>query len=346
MSQGDFSQALAEKYEQSAGETGVLIRSMNKMHANTKQIIQSVNHESGHLKEVSDNVRFMFTDMDQELQDVSATTQNMSAGMEETAASAQQINASTDEFEKAVDSIAKGAQSGAEEAAIISKRAGDLKVSLGQSMAQTTVAYEEVRTGLYEALEQSKSVDAIKALSEAILQITQQTNLLALNASIEAARAGEAGKGFAVVADEIRKLADASKNTVEQIQTITGSVTDSVSNLQQYTQRLMDLFTGNVMEDYALMNRTSESYLDDAMYMDQMVSKFSATSEQLSVSIQNLTQAINEISSSNNDSAAGTEEIADKTGSVASKANEIAGEAQKTNDSAERLNEIIRQFKF
>lgn len=345
MAQGDFSQTLPAKYENSVGETGLLIRSMNKMHENTKQVIQSVNEESTYLKEVSNTVHFMFTDMDKELKDVSATTQNMSAGMEETAASAQQINASTDEFEKAIGSIAKGAQEGAEEAAVISKRAEDLKITLEKSIAATKNVYEEVRSGLDEALEKSKSVDAIKELTEAILQITKQTNLLALNASIEAARAGEAGKGFAVVAEEIRKLADASKNTVGEIQTITGNVTDSVSNLQHFTQRLMELLTKNVVNDYAMMNKTSESYLNDATYMDRMVAEFSTTSEQLSASVQNLAQAINEISTSNNESAEGTEEIADKTNVVVNKANGIAGEAQKTNDSADRLNQIIRQFK-
>ncbi|WP_245608607.1 methyl-accepting chemotaxis protein [Saccharibacillus sacchari] len=346
MAQGDFSRELPRNYENNKDETGVLIRSMNKMHDNTKQIISSVNQEAVYLKEAAGAANVLFTDMDRDLQDVSATTQNMSAGMEETAASAQQINASADEFEKAIESIAKGAQEGAGEAAVISRRAGDLKTALERSIAETSVVYAEVKSGLDEALEKSKSVDEIKALSEAILQITQQTNLLALNASIEAARAGEAGKGFAVVADEIRKLADASKNTVGQIQNITVGVTESVGNLQQFTQRLVALLTGNIADDYAMMNKTSESYLNDATYIDRMVAEFSSTSEQLSASVQNLTQAINEISGSNNESAQGTEEIADKTAAAVSQANQIAEEARKTNDSADRLNRMIRQFKF
>jgi len=346
MAEGDFSRELPESYGKKSDETGMLIRSMNNMQENTKQVIRSVNQESAYLKESAAAASAMFAEIDRELQDVSATTQNMSAGMEETAASAQQINASTNEFEKAIGSIAAGAHEGAQEAAVISKRAEDLKSALERSITETTDAYDEVKSGLDEALEKSKSVDEIKALSEAILQITQQTNLLALNASIEAARAGEAGKGFAVVADEIRKLADASKNTVGQIQTITGNVTESVGNLQQFTQRLVELLTGKVMEDYAMMNRTGEAYLNDANYMDRMVSEFSSTSEQLSASVQNLAQAIQEISGSNNEAAEGTEEIADKTASVVDKANGIAGEAQKTNDSADRLNAIMRRFKF
>ncbi|OWA35661.1 methyl-accepting chemotaxis protein [Saccharibacillus sp. O16] len=346
MSKYDFSHDIPQKYTHSTGETGVLIRSVMQMQENMKQVIQSVDQEVIDLKQVSHTVNEMFQAMDQELQDVSATTQNMSAGMEETAASTQQINASTNEFEKAIESIAKGAENGAAEAAVISRRAGELKSTLERSILQTRSVYENIQSGLQVALENSKSVDAIQALSESILQITQQTNLLALNASIEAARAGEAGKGFAVVADEIRKLADASKNAVGEIQTITGSVTHSVGDLQQFTQQLMELITGRVLPDYAMMGKTSDSYLQDATYMDRMVSDFSSTSEQLQASVKSLAEAIHEISLSNNESAEGTEEIAGKTTSVVSKANGIAGEAEKTNDSADRLDEMMRQFKM
>ncbi|WP_322906236.1 methyl-accepting chemotaxis protein [Paenibacillus campi] len=346
MAQGDYSNELPEKYQRMSGETGQLVRTLAKMQTTTRDMIYRVAEEVRTLRAINHRTNETFRDTATHIKNVSATTQNMSAGMEQTAASAQEISASTREFETAIDTIASGAHQGAERATAINERAGTLKQRLEDSIAITSKSYYEIKTGLDEAMAKSRSVEMIQALSDSILQITKQTNLLALNASIEAARAGEAGKGFSVVASEIRLLADASRETVNQIQQIASEVVESVGSLQQYSSRLMALLTGEIAADYGMMRETSENYIQDAGDIDKMVSEFSATSQQLSASVQNLAQAIHEIALSNNESADNTEEIAAEAQRIMQHATEVTEEVRKTSDSAERLSTLVDHFKF
>lgn len=74
--------------------------------------------------------------------------------------------------------------------------------------------FQEVKDQGLQLQNKAKDITSIVSI---VSGISEQTNLLALNASIEAARAGELGRGFSVVAEEVRKLAEQSKNAVEEI---------------------------------------------------------------------------------------------------------------------------------
>ena len=81
----------------------------------------------------------------------------------------------------------------------------------------------------------------INGFMDSISNIAEQTNLLSLNASIEAARAGEFGRGFSVVAEEIRKLADSSAKTAQDIQKQLEEVTASAESAVGKVRKAQDI---------------------------------------------------------------------------------------------------------
>ena len=84
-----------------------------------------------------------------------------------------------------------------------------------------------------------KLADAVKEIGvtlNLINEISSSTNLLALNASIEAARAGEAGKGFAVVATEVGNLANSTRESLEEVETVIARVQSNVNEITQHVE--------------------------------------------------------------------------------------------------------------
>lgn len=325
-------------------EFGILERAMNSMAATFDEVIGAVKRHGLTLAGDVDEVMEQLGELNDDISSVSAATEELSASMEETAASAQQIETISHQIETVSKNIAVRAQDGAEKVVSIHQRAQQAKKDTESNYQNAKDMKAEISGSLIQALEEAKVVEQIEVLAQSIMGITAQTNLLALNASIEAARAGEAGKGFAVVADEIRSLAEQSKVTAENIQQVTQKVTGAVQNLADDSSRLLNFVAEDVSKSFHQFTEIADAYNQDAADVDEMVTDFSAISEELLASIEGVLQSINDVSKAANEGANGTNEIAQRASNIVEKSENVITVMNEVGDASNEMREIVQKF--
>ena len=325
-------------------EFGILERALNSMAATFDEVIGDVKRHGLTLAGDVDKVMEHLGELNDDISSVSAATEELSASMEETAASAQQIETISHQIETVSKNIAVRAQDGAEKVVSIHQRAQQAKKDTESNYQNAKDMKAEISGSLIQALEEAKVVEQIEVLAQSIMGITAQTNLLALNASIEAARAGEAGKGFAVVADEIRSLAEQSKVTAENIQQVTQKVTGAVQNLADDSSRLLNFVAEDVSKSFHQFTEIADAYNQDAADVDEMVTDFSAISEELLASIEGVLQSINDVSKAANEGANGTNEIAQRASNIVEKSENVITVMNEVGDASNEMREIVQKF--
>lgn len=338
---GDLTVRVTQK---SKDEIGQLVAGVNKFIEVLQGIISEIKTDAADVNKSVDIVYSQISTADGNIMDVSATMEELAAGMSEMSSTATHISEQTDVINVSMEDIARQAENGSDMAKTIKSRALKLKEEGIASKENTNKIAAEIRESVKESVAKSKDVERINQLTGDILNISSQTNLLALNASIEAARAGEAGRGFAVVADEIRVLADSSKSTANDIQAISLDVTNSVQQLADNANRMLDFILDVVMPDYDMLVSIGEQYTQDADHVDEIMQHFSNNSLELKRTITDVATLIRGMSSTISENSDGVTMVSNNTCGLTEGISQIKEEMLHTESVAGRLDETVGRF--
>lgn len=313
--------------------------------------LETLQRIMSHVRVSTNDLNMSSRDMTQQIQMASDNITNTSAAMEELSASMTTVAESANDIVEKVDGVKNATTTINEEVADGTEKANGIKndaVAIRNDAmdkkANTGTHMKQLSEVLEESVKDSEKVNQINELTNVILDIAAQTNLLALNASIEAARAGEAGKGFAVVAEEISSLADNSRQTASNIQTISKDVTQAVQNLSAHAMEVLDFINTTVVADYDAFVETGDKYELTASSISDMLNSISAQVQNLDAITTEMQDAVTGILDSVTESSSAINMSAENSQQIVNEIVTIRESMDRSNDVSAALNENTEQF--
>lgn len=338
---GDLTKRVTVKSMDEIGQSSIGI---NHLIETLQNIMSNIISNSNVLDGVVGNVASSVAASSDNANDISAIMEELSATMEEVSATTNSVSENTTAAEGKVQKMADQTKVMSQYAQDMKKRATELEHTATENMNSTNEMIGEITTEMNQALENSKSVEKVAQLTADILSISSQTNLLALNASIEAARAGEAGKGFAVVADEIRQLADSSRETANNIQTINEQVIEAVQGLVVSSEKIVGYINENILPDYRAFVQGGQQYNDDATHIDNTMAEYASEAQDILATMMEMTEAIEGISRAVEESANGVTDAATNIDSLVQSMSTVNGQMEENSTVAKNLKEESAAF--
>lgn len=329
---------------ESKDEIGRLGEEINVFIETLQRIMNSINRNSNSLDTIVGNVATKVTSANSDVCDVSAAMEELSATMEEISATLHSVDNDVISANDYVKTMAENGNRILDYTVEMKERATKLADSALQNKEQTSRVMSSIVGELESAVEESHSVDQVRNLTNDILNITSQTNLLALNASIEAARAGEAGRGFAVVADEIRMLADSSRETANNIQSINEMVIGAVERLTSSAKGILDYVSETVLPDYDSFVESGKSYNEDAYHINETMEDYAKKLETLLKIFGSAQEDINSVTYSVQECAEGVSGAAVSMDSLVSSINVVSQEMDENSAIAKQLKNEADNF--
>lgn len=271
-----------------------------------KEVTQNIIGVVEVLSEDTNKITQIMDDVVKALNSTSQAVSEIALGASNTSGSIQEELSLTIDIQEDISNTSKISNEVTKDA-VLTKEGIENNINIMNELIKKNEMVNRDNMTVYTSITELKEmVNKIDEITSIILGISEQTNLLALNAAIESARAGEAGKGFKVVAEEVKKLAEESKASIDNISKIIGELNkraaisvNSVNNLRKANDEqntIIQEAKGNFYDlaekiksinlNIADVNNKISSILDSSNKINIRINDLSAISEQTAASSQ------------------------------------------------------------
>lgn len=325
-------------------ELGYLGVSVNRTTAAIAEIIREIGHQGHALATMAGELAGAARELQTASQSISTTTDQLSQGTERQrqligygrqdseAASglATTLHARAQEAERQITEIALQAHRRGEEVAKASTLLMNLMVHMDHASEVAGVLDKESRE--------------IGKLVDGITRIASQTDLLALNAAIEAARAGQHGLGFRVVAGEVRKLAEQSARSADEVKTKVRATQDQIGRVVEAMQKGREAAKG-VGSVATTVHGALDAIFADLNSTVQFATTFAAETENQTKRMREVLRRMEEVAAIADGAASGARQTSAATAQQIASLGELTSTSQHLSDAAATLAQTIRRFR-